>query len=171
MQDMRIEFRYHATTDDAACVRQLVAGTGFFSAAEIDVAEELVSERLAKGESSGYEFVFALQGDRVVGYSCYGPIPCTVGSYDLYWIAVAVACQRQGLGGLLVRETERLVRESRGRQIYVETSGRPIYAPTRGFYAACGYQQAAVFADFYAPGDSKVVYRKILSEPDSTEGH
>ena len=24
----------------------------------------------------------------MIGYVCYGPIACTVGSFDLYWIAV-----------------------------------------------------------------------------------
>ena len=34
----------------------------------------------------------------VVGYACYGPIACTVASYDLYWIAVDPQFQRHGIG-------------------------------------------------------------------------
>ena len=49
---------------------------------------ELVEERLAKGTASGYYFVLVDQEDRLAGYSCYGPIPGTVSSSDLYWIAV-----------------------------------------------------------------------------------
>ena len=37
---------------------------------------------------------------------------------------------------------------------------RPPYAPTRGFYLRCGYYQAALLKDFYAPGDDKVIYAK-----------
>ena len=87
-------------------------------------------------------------------------IPCTVGSYDLYWVAVAPVAQGHGLGRRLVAEVERLVRESGGRAIYLDTSSRQQYTPTRKFYEACGCTVAATFSDFYAPGDSKVVYWK-----------
>ena len=63
--------------------------TGVFSPGEIQIAVELADERLAKGEASGYYFVFAEEDGQVRGYACYGPIALTVGSYDLYWIAVA----------------------------------------------------------------------------------
>ena len=45
-------------------------------------------ERLEKGAASGYEFVIAEDDSSMVGYACFGEIPCTVGSYDLYWIVV-----------------------------------------------------------------------------------
>ena len=47
--------------------------------------------------------------------------------------------------------------------MYIETSNRAKYAPTRGFYLHCDYREVAVFDDFYAPGDAKVVYRKELA--------
>ena len=50
--------------------------------------------------------------------------------------------------------TEAKIREAGGTAAYAETSGRPQYAPTRGFYTRCGYDTAAVFDDFYAPGDA-----------------
>jgi hypothetical protein len=46
--------------------------------------------------------------------------------------------------------------------MYVDTSGRAQYAPTRAFYEHMGYERAAVLEDFYAPGDAKVIYSKIL---------
>ena len=130
--------------------------------AEIDVAVELVEERLSKGESSGYYFVFAEQGGRVVGYTCFGPIPCTIASFDLYWIAVHDSCRGQGIGKALMRKSEELIAAMGGTRVYIETSFRAQYVPTRQFYFACGYQEAAVLADFYAPGDGKVIYLKVL---------
>jgi ribosomal protein S18 acetylase RimI-like enzyme len=147
---------------DRAAIRRIVAGTGFFSPPEVDVAVELVDERLAKGRSSGYEFVFLEDGPDLIGYACYGEIPCTVGSYDLYWVAVDSARQGQGLGKRLVRAVEERVTDRAGRKIYIETSSRPLYDATRVFYQRCGYREAAVFADFYAPGDARVVYEKTL---------
>ena len=44
-----------------------------------------------------------------MGYACYGPIAVTIGSYDLYWIAVDQSCQGKGLGKVLLAEAERLI--------------------------------------------------------------
>jgi len=46
--------------------------------------------------------------------------------------------------------------------VYIETSNRHHYAPTRGFYLRCGYTQEALLKDFYASGDDKVIYVKKL---------
>lgn len=147
---------------DAAAVRAMVAATGFFVPAEVEVAVELVEERLRRGVDSGYLFLFAEMAGRPVGYTCYGPIACAVGSYDLYWIVVDPAHQGHGLGRHLVTATEQRIRDAGGRHVYVETSGRPLYLPTRAFYERCGYEVVATLPDFYAPGDDKVVYRKVL---------
>lgn len=140
----------------------MIAETGYFTDAEVDVAVELVDERLAKGSASGYEFAFIEAGGQVVGYASYGEIPCTVGSYDLYWVAVDQAQQRRGIGKLLMEIVESRLRQTGGRKVYIETSSKPLYDPTRAFYVRCGYREVATFPDFYAPGDGKVVYEKTL---------
>ena len=48
--------------------------------------------------------------------------------------------------------------------MYVETAGREQYRPTRAFYEACGYEIAARLDDFYAPGDAKVIYLRVLPD-------
>ena len=157
-----VTFRYDVTPADREAVRRVVAATGFFRDDEVAVAVELVDERLAKGPASGYHFVFAELGGETAGYACYGPIACTVWSYDLFWIAVDPAFQRHGLGKALVTESERLIRDAGGRRVYIETSGKPQYLPTRGFYERCGYAIEAELPEFYGPGDPKVVYAKAL---------
>jgi ribosomal protein S18 acetylase RimI-like enzyme len=150
---------------DRDAVRTIVASTGRFRPAEIDVAVELVDERLARGRASGYEFVLADAQDQTVGYACYGPITVTEGSYDLFWIAVHRAWQRHGLGRQLLAEAEADIRQAGGRRIYIETSGRPDYEPTRHFYQRCGYTLEATIREFYAPGDDKLIYVKSLRDP------
>lgn len=157
-----VTFRYEVVPVDRAHIRDLVHSTGFFHAEEVDIAVELVDEWLAKGASSGYEFVIAEQDGRIVGYTCFGLIPCTQSSYDLYWIAVHPKTQGQGLGRLLNAETERRIREKGGTRIYAETSSRPQYQSTRAFYERTGYRLAEMLADFYAPGDGRATYLKIL---------
>ncbi len=159
---MDMQFRYEPTAKDRETVRTLVELTGVFSRVEVDVAVELVDERLAKGPSSGYEFVFADRDGRTIGYTCYGPIALTAGSYDLYWIAVDRSCQGQGIGRLLLEKSEELIRTAGGRRIYIETSSRHDYSATRAFYLRCGYYEEAVLKDFYAPGDDKVIYVKAM---------
>jgi len=150
---------------DAAAVRRLVGATAFFSPEEQEVAVELVEEALARGRASGYEFLFADEAGEpgeLTGYACFGRIPATRSSFDLYWIAVSPRAQREGLGSALLAAAEREAAAQGGTAMYVDTSGRAQYLPTRRFYERNGYAIAAEFADFYAPGDAKVVYRKSL---------
>ncbi len=155
-------FREEVRPEDRLAVGRLVYATGFFSEEEADIAVELVEERLAKGDASGYFFLLAEEGDRLLGYACFGPIPGSVHSFDLYWIAVDPGEQGRGIGRLLLTASERIMAGRGARRIYADTSSRPQYEPTRAFYLACGYLQEAVLNDFYAPGDSKVIFVKTL---------
>jgi ribosomal protein S18 acetylase RimI-like enzyme len=150
---------------DRQSVRCILESTGFFYSYEIEVAVELVDERLSKGLKSGYLFLFAEHDGQVVGYTCYGPIACTKCSYDLFWIGVMQARQGQGIGQFLLDESEHRIQALGGRQVYIETSGRSQYDPTRGFYFRCGYSEEARLRDFYGPGDDKVVFLKPLYQP------
>lgn len=150
----------HADLDS---VREIVSSTGFFSAAEADVAVELVHEHLQRGTASGYHFLFAEREGRTIGYTCYGPIACTIGSYDLFWIAVHDDDRRHGLGKLLLKESEERIARAGGRRVYIETSGRAQYKPTQQFYERCGYRLEAVLADFYSTGDDKLIYSRALA--------
>jgi len=157
-----VELRTEARPDDRATIRRIVESTGFFHPPEVDVAVELVDERLRRGDASEYFFVFAERDGHVLGYACYGPIACTLASYDLYWIAVDAAERGQGLGRDLLQVTEGLIAGRGGLRVYAETSGRDQYEPTRNFYERCGYDREAVQKDFYAPGDDKVMYVKVV---------
>jgi ribosomal protein S18 acetylase RimI-like enzyme len=157
-----LEFRYGVVPSDRERVREIVGSTGFFNPAEIDIAVELVDERLAKGAPSGYYFVFAGPPGQVHGYVCYGPIAGTAESYDLYWIAVHDSHRGRKLGRVLMDEAEQLIAQAGGHRVYVETSNREHYIPTRAFYDRCGYQVEAVIKDFYAPGDDKVILVKVV---------
>lgn len=171
---MNFIFRDKPLPSDVEAVRRMAEGTGFFRPDEVDVATELVEETLAKGTASGYYFHFAADADAqavpssptsavpIMGYVCYGPTPCTVGSFDLYWIVVDRRCQGNGLGLELMRLAEASTKLMGGRQIYVETSGKELYRPTQRFYEKAGYRVAATLPDFYDMGDDKIVYHKIL---------
>ena len=159
---IELRFRNSVTQFDLSHVREIVSSSGFFNAEEIAVAVELVDERIRRGIKSGYHFVFAEMNNSTVGYTCFGPIPATRNSYDLYWIAVQENYRGAGIGKRLLQESEEAIREMGGKRIYVETSSREQYRPTRTFYLTNGYREEAVLTDFYADGDSKSIYLKLL---------
>ena len=157
-----IVLRDEIAAADRDAVRGLVRSTGVFSHVEVEVAVELVDECLAEGRQSGYEFIFAEKDGSTVGYACYGPIPLTQASYDLYWIAVAPDWQGSGVGQKLMVLAEAAVARRGGGGLYIETSSRDVYDRTRRFYRRAGYRQVARLRDFYAQDDHKLVFCKTI---------
>ncbi len=148
--------------DEAGPIVNLARKAGVFNEEEIATVEELVGDYVAKGDASYYRFLSCRQNGRVLGFTCYSPRWLTQGTFDLCWICSAPDEQRQGVGGALVRQTEQAIRARGGRLVLVETSSRPEYEPARRFYESHGYRREAVITDFYAEGDSLVLYSKRL---------
>lgn len=136
--------------------------TGFFMDAEVTVATEVLDEAIKAGENGHYQSYTLLVGDQPAGWVCFGPTPCTSGTYDIYWIAVSPHFQGRGFGRALLERAEVLIRGIQGRVIILETSGRHLYQSTRGFYLAAGYDEVARVPEFYMPGDDRVIYAKYL---------
>jgi len=158
-------YRSRPKPGDLPALRRLVLSTGVFYPEERAIALELLQERLRLGPTSGYEFFFAERDRELVGYCAWGAVPLTKASYDLYWIAVAPQAQGLGIGQRLMTLAEQAIARCGGGQLYIETSSRDVYARTRRFYRAADYRQAARLADFYAPGDHKIVFCKTIAAP------
>jgi ribosomal protein S18 acetylase RimI-like enzyme len=149
---------------DRRRVRELVRSAGVFSPEEQDIAVELVNERLVRGEASGYEFLLAEADGVLAGYACFGRIPGTASSFDLYWIVVDPSFRRSGVAARLLAGTEGVCAESGATRIYADTSTRSDYGAARAFYESSGYRREAVLPDFYRPGDGKAIYVKVLPQ-------
>lgn len=146
--------------EDRQTVLSFLADTGFFRPDEIDIAREVLDSGLAEGPKGHYQSFVAEMDGQTVGWICYGPTPCTLGTYDIYWIGVSAAWQGHGIGRALTVFAEQAIRERGGRLFVVETSGRDSYTPTRRFYEALGYREAASIPDFYGPSDPRVILIK-----------
>lgn len=121
--------------------------------------------------SSSYFFLGAFTPeDELAGFACYGPTPDTDRTVDLYWIAVHPSAQGTGSGTILLSEVERRLEDTDARMFVVETSSRPEYDPTRAFYRARGYAEAARMRDFYAPSDDRVIFTKRFHQPRQGQG-
>ena len=147
-----------------ARLEELTRATGLFRETEVATAVELLDE--ATGGDPDYRFLGAYDGERLVGYACWGPTPGTDGTSDLYWIVVDPEQQGMGIGTELLRAVESRLRADGCRLIVVETSSRADYAATRGFYEGRGYTRAAVVPGYYAPGDDLVIYLKDTRDGD-----
>lgn len=160
---MNISLRSGIGRQDIENVRHIVESTGFFYPHEVKIAVELVEERLSKGPESGYEFLFADVNGKTAGYSCFGLNPSTRKSYDLYWIATHQDFRGKGIGTYLLEETCNVIRAMGGTALYAETSGRPLYEPTRKFYEHNGFVCEATLKNFYDDDDDKLIYvRRLL---------
>ena len=148
-------------------VLMLLSGTGFFRLDEIEIAKEVLDAGIKDGITGHYrsyviEKLNYNKTSQVVGWICFGPTPCTVGSFDLYWIAVSKQHQGQGVGKLLMNFAECEMKKLGARLSVIETSSREIYNPTRSFYEKLGYTQNACIPDFYDIKDHKVVFTKAF---------
>ena len=126
-----ITYRDYIKLTDPEAITAVVKSSGYFNDAEITLARELAEDRLNHGLESSYQFLFAESASTLLGYTCYGLIPATTGSYDLYWIAVSEDSRGMGLGKELIKKTEEIIASLGGRRIYVETSSRQQYESTR----------------------------------------
>ena len=156
----RTRFRHVLDAGDVARIHALTVATGVFSAEESRVAAELAETTLDGTET--YRWLLAEADGELVGYTCFDRIPLSRVSFDLYWIAVLPAQRGTGLAMDLMARTAKLAKSKRGLWIFAETSSRGAYAPARAFYVKAGFTETARFADFYEPGDDKVVFRLAL---------
>ena len=150
-----------ATEADGLQIQDIAARAGVFSQEEVECVAELWEDYLSVGPVvGGYNFLVDREGDRVLGFACYGPRDLTSGVFDLYWIAVDSNTHRNGVGRRLLTATEKAICQAGGRMLIAETSGTLHYEPTRKFYLGMGYTLEATIKDFYSAGDDLAVFVK-----------
>lgn len=146
--------------DDLLELQRILTATEAFTTAEVEVAMELLEIVINQPQQSDYEVAVAEALGKVAGYVLFGPVPATMGNFDLYWIAVDPAAQGTGVGQRLLEHVEEEVRQRGGRMVCLETSSQGGYSRTRSFYEKAGYQLESRIRDFYKPGDDRLTYVK-----------
>jgi ribosomal protein S18 acetylase RimI-like enzyme len=159
----------HLAQSDRGRIAAITRSVGLFREDEVTIALEVFDEAVGGASTNTYSVLGAELDGLVVGWICWGPTPCTLNTYDLYWMAVDPGHHGNGIGTALLLEMERRLAEV-ARLIVIETAGRPEYTATRGFYQARGYTRVSIIPDFYGPGDDQVVFVKYLSG-DRSVGH
>jgi D-alanine-D-alanine ligase len=151
-----------ATKKDRAAVLRFMEETKFFRPNEVVIAAEVYDDAIKQAGQGDYNSYVARVDGKTVGWVCYGETPCTLGTYDIYWLAVDPNCQGLGIGRKLMAFAEAGIKAAGGRIAIIETSGSEKYVSTQAFYLKVGYKEAARVDDFYAPGDPKIIYTKLV---------
>lgn len=148
--------------EETATLVALAVSTGKFKDFEIVALREVLDDYHRVNASLGHRAATFVSEGQAIGFVYFAPAAMTDRAWYLYWIAVAVDRQGQGIGAELLAFAEREIRQAQGRLLLIETSGAPHYEATRGFYLKKGYEVGARLRDFYADGDDLVVFRRRL---------
>jgi GNAT superfamily N-acetyltransferase len=149
---------------DAGEVEKILNKIPIFSEVEVKVGMELVNIAASDIEQTDYNvFVYEEEG-KIYGYHCTGRRPLTDAVYDLYWIAVDPESKIKGIGRKLLQHAENFVLEKQGRWLLAETSSKKSYEKTRNFYLRNNFSVIAQISDFYAAGDSLIIFGKFFNK-------
>jgi GNAT superfamily N-acetyltransferase len=105
---------------------------------------------------------FAFVDSGLRGFLILGPVPATMGTWHLYWIAVHPSQQGTGIGRELQSFAESFIRDHGGYWLLAETSSQPGYARARSFYLKHEYVELVRIADYYRLSDDMIIYGKRL---------
>jgi ribosomal protein S18 acetylase RimI-like enzyme len=150
--------------EDRSAIAGLIGSIENFNQAERDCAMELVDIYLNNEDQKDYWFAVAENTpSQPLAYACWGPVPLTQGTFDLYWIATHPDARSCGFGQALMAYVEGNVREQGGRLLVAETSAKESYRKTIEFYQRLNFQEVSRIPDFYDVGDDRLIFTKRLS--------
>lgn len=153
----------HPTTPEQTdTLVALTEATGLFKPIEVQALREVLDDYHAANRDYGHRCVTLVEDGELLGFAYYAPAAMTDRTWHLWWIVVRIDLQGRGLGGQLLDHLEDDIRSASGRVLFIETGSLPHYEPTRRFYVKHGYERHAELRDFYAAGDSMIVFRKEI---------
>jgi ribosomal protein S18 acetylase RimI-like enzyme len=149
---------------DRRRLETILKAQAHFKPEEVQIALELVDLGLTQAGQEDYIFRIAEGPEgQTLGYICYGKTPLTDAVYDIYWIAVHPTSWNRGTGTVLLHQAEEEMKRRKARLLLIETSSRPPYGIPRAFYRKNGYEEVARILDYYAVGDHKLIFGKVLT--------
>ncbi len=155
-----------ALPDDTEALVALGEATGIFGPGEADALLRGTLDALHAGQLTADHqvHVWAETSQELPGgWVYFAPRNTPDNAWDLWWIGVAPARHRQGIGDALLLFVEGHVAAAKGRVLFIETSSLPPFAPARRFYESRGYAISGVATNGYGEGDDKVTFMKRLS--------
>ena len=144
---------------DSDALLAIIESSGQFDENGLAHVKETLNDYFA-GESE--DLWFTADDGEPVGVAYCAPEPVTDGTWNLLMLWTRRDRNGQGHGSALVNHLEQILTEREARLLIVETSGLPDFENARNFYDKCGFTQEARIKNFFAVGDDKIVYTKML---------
>lgn len=147
-----------ARVEDIPALAAIIRGVGLFTAEEADGFVASLPAALAESQD-GQQWLITSDGS---GAALFQPEPAP-GVWNMLFLGVLPESRRCGVGRDLVTAVEHRAIELGARMLLIDTSSLPAMAPARALYASLGYEQVAEIPDYWAVGDSKLTFRRVLS--------
>jgi GNAT superfamily N-acetyltransferase len=157
---MRVE---PSRPSEREAILNIARAVGVFSAEEVLTVDELFDGYVRDAVKSGYNFFSCHDGERLIGFACWGPTALSKGACDLYWICAHPEARGLGAGAALFQAVEAEAQRLGRWLVMIWTSNRPDYEPARRFYARMGCALAVQITDFYDRGEDLCVFMRRLS--------
>lgn len=150
-------------TEDRARLLNIAISTGLFTDGEAEALLGGVLSAFTSGTlPSGHQAVSIRNraGEPALGWSYFAPDQYAEDVWNVWWIGIDPQKHGTGAAQTLLRYIEDKVALVDGRVLVIETSSGDALARARRFYLAQGYAECGRIPDFYAPGESKVIFAR-----------
>ena len=155
-----IEWRVSTPTEnDIDALSGVIHGCGLFTPEEAEGFAESLPGLLV---DPAQHWRILKRGTEAVGAAYLSLDGMSGDVWNLWFIALLPEARGEGGGTRLVSAAEQVVRAGGGRMLLVETSSAEAQRAARAFYAARGYEEEGRVRDYYAPGEAKVIFRRLV---------
>ena len=157
---MRIETADHRDRD---ALLGIAVRTGLFTPEEAEGLLGGVLDGFALGSlPEGHQAAACrlLPGGTLIGWTYLAPAQHARGVWNLWWIGVDPEHHGTRAGLQLLHHAEKTASSNGGRVLVIETSDAPALARARRFYEAQGYRECGRIPDFYAEGESMMIFAR-----------
>jgi len=143
-----------ALRTDIARIGAIAEAAGLFPA---DYLPEMIEPGFNDAPDT---WLVAETNDGVQGFAFTRPEEMAERVWNILAIAVDSAARRTGLATALLHTAQE---ELDARMILIDTTQTDDQAGARALYAKEGYDQVAQITDYFAPGEHKITFRKVLA--------
>lgn len=147
-----------AGAEDIPALAAIIRGVGMFTTEEADDFAASLPAAIVDSHD-GQRWLIASDGS---GAALFQPEPAP-GVWNMLFIGVLPASRRKGVGRELVVAVEHRAIELGARMLLIDSSNQPAMASARALYTSLGYEPVAEIPDYWAVGDGKLTFRRVLS--------
>lgn len=146
-----------ATPADETDLASPILGCGLFSEEEAQGFLGMIPDQLGQAE----HLWWVAAQDRVRGAAYATRDGMSEDVWNLWFIGFDKAAQGQGGGSRLMERLEADIAKEGRRILVIETASS--MEATQRFYAGRGYREQGRIADYYGPGEAKVIFARPLT--------